>query len=59
MTLSEVSMESEGGVTADELKMLLGSISEAHQKLADSLNALNVPEWETCPQYRWKMWRHK
>ena len=40
--LSEVSMESEGGVTADELKTLLGSISQAHQKLADSLDALNA-----------------
>ena len=40
--LSEVSMESEGGVSADELKTLLGSISQAHQKLADSLNALNA-----------------
>ena len=29
--LSEVSMESEGGVSADELKLLLGSISQAHQ----------------------------
>ena len=40
--LSEVSMESEGGVTAGELKTLLSSISQAHQKLADSLDALNA-----------------
>ena len=40
--LSEVSMESEGGVSADELKALLSPISQAHQKLADSLDALNA-----------------
>ena len=40
--LSEVSIESEGGVSADELKLLLGSISQAHQKLADTLDALNA-----------------
>ena len=39
--LSEVSMESEGGVSADELKGLLSSISQAHQKLAGTLDALN------------------
>ena len=39
--LSEVSMESEGGVSADELKELLSSISQAHQKLAGTLDALN------------------
>ena len=39
--LSEVSMESQGGVSADGLKDLLRSISQAHQKLAGTLDALN------------------
>ena len=39
--LSEVSMESQGGILAGKLKDLLSSISQAHQKLAGTLDALN------------------